>query len=98
MDIRFTSEELERLAADLTFNAGLPPGAVTGYRKVVVWILAARDERDLRQMRSLRFEKLRGDRSRQYSMRLNDQYRLIAELDKTGGRTVVSLIEVVDYH
>lgn len=98
MNIRFTDRELERLATDLTFNAGLPPGAVTGYRKAVVWIQAARDERDLRRMRSLRFEKLRGDRSHQYSMRLNDQYRLIAELDKTGGRSVVVLIEVVDYH
>lgn len=98
MDAHFANERLERLATDPSFNAGLPAGAVKGYRKVVGWILAAQDERDLRQMRSLRLEKLRGDRSHQHSMRLNDQYRLIVELDKVGGRSVVVLVEVTDYH
>ena len=98
MDIRFTGEELQRLATDLLFSGGLPLGAVKGYRKTVRWIQAAQDERDLWRLRSLRFEKLRGGRAHQYSMRLNDQYRLIIELDKTDGRSVVVLVEVVDYH
>lgn len=62
------------------------------------WIRAAQDERDLRQMRSLHFEKLRGDRSHQYSMRVNDQYRLIVEIERTGGRSKIVLVEIIDYH
>ena len=98
MDIEFADDELDRLEVDPRFDAGLPLGAVRGYRKVIGWIRAARDERDLRQMRSLHFEKLRGDRSHQHSMRVNDQYRLIVEIERAGGRTRVLLVEIVDYH
>lgn len=98
MDVEFLDDELERLETDRRFDAGLPPGAVRGYRKVMGWIRAARDERDIRQMRSLHFEKLRGNRSHQYSMRVNDQYRLIVEIESADGRTKVVLVEVIDYH
>ena len=98
MDIEFADDELDRLETDLRFDAGLPLSAVRGYRKVIGWVRAAQDERDLRQMRSLHFEKLRGDRSNQYSMRVNDQYRLIVEIEKVGGRSKVILVEIVDYH
>lgn len=98
MERRFANEQLERLAIDTTFSGGLPAGAVKGYRKVFGWIAAAADERDLRRMKSLRFEKLRGDRSHQYSMRVNDQFRLIVEMERVEGRTVVILLEVTDYH
>lgn len=98
MDIEFADDGLDRLETDPRFDAGLPLGAVRGYRKVMGWIRAAQDERDLRQMRSLHFEKLRGDRSHQYSMRVNDQYRLIVEIEKAGGRTRVVLVEIIDYH
>ena len=49
-------------------------------------------------MKSLHFEKLRGDRSHQYSMRLNDQFRIIIELERVGGHTIVVLVEITDYH
>ena len=98
MDVEFADDESDRLETDLRFDAGLPLGAVRGYRKVIGWIRAAQDERDLRQMRSLHFEKLRGDRSHQYSMRVNNQYRLIAEVGKSDGRSKVVLVEIVDYH
>ena len=98
MDIEFADEELDRLETDPGVDAGLPVGVVKSYRKVTGWIRAAQDERDLRQMRSLRFEKLRGNRSHQHSMRLNDQYRLIIELERAGGRSRVVLVEVTDYH
>jgi toxin HigB-1 len=61
-------------------------------------IRSAADERDLYAMRGLRFEKLRGARQGQYSLRCNDQYRLIVELHGTGERKKVRVIEIVDYH
>ena len=50
------------------------------------------------QMRSLRFEKLKGKRKHQYSMRLNDQWRLILELDDQVPTKVVVVVAVEDYH
>lgn len=98
MDVQFVDDNLSRLETDSKLHAGLPVGVVRGYRKVLGWIRAAQDERDLRQMRSLHFEKLRGDRSQQYSMRLNDQYRLIIELAQSDKGTKAVLIEITDYH
>ena len=31
-------------------------------------------------------------------MRVNDQYRLIVEIESADGRTKVVLVEVIDYH
>jgi len=49
-------------------------------------------------MRSFRFEKLRGKRGHQYSMRLNDQWRLILEMrGKSSDKTIV-IVGIEDYH
>ncbi len=48
-------------------------------------------------MKSLHYEKLRGDREGQHSMRLNDQWRLVLRIEVAVGKTAV-IIEVVDYH
>jgi len=61
-------------------------------------IRAAEDERAFYSMRSLNFEKLKGNRSQQHSMRINDQWRLILELRGSGKKKVVKIIEIVDYH
>ena len=60
-------------------------------------IRAAADERDLRALKSLRFEKLKGNRAHQHSLRLNDQWRLVLELTGTGPHKVV-VISIEDYH
>jgi len=49
-------------------------------------------------MKSLHFEKLQGDRRRQRSIRLNDQYRLILAFETDEHGKLVVVIEVVDYH
>ena len=44
-------------------------------------IRAASDERTFYELKSLHFEKLKGDRSHQHSMRLNKQWRFIVEFE-----------------
>lgn len=57
---------------------------------------AARKLQDLRTLRSNRLETLRGDRQGQYSIRINDQWRICCEwLDGDDGP---SNVEIVDYH
>jgi proteic killer suppression protein len=62
-------------------------------------IRAAVDERDLYAMKSLFYKKLKGERSQQKSMRLNDQWRLVVEveIDREGATTIV-IRAVEDYH
>lgn len=49
---------------------------------------------DLKTIRGNRFEALRGDRKGQYSIRVNDQYRVCFEwLDQSALE-----VEIVDYH
>jgi proteic killer suppression protein len=63
MDVRIVGTDLARLDADPEFDGGYPKEAVHGFRKVMQAIRAAVDERDLYAMKSLHFEKLKGDRA-----------------------------------
>jgi proteic killer suppression protein len=49
-------------------------------------------------MKSLHFEKLKGNRSQQYSMRLNEQWRLIVEIKGNAPNKVIAVISIEDYH
>jgi toxin HigB-1 len=57
---------------------------------------AATSLRDLSALPGNRFEALVGDRKRQYSIRINDQWRICFEwADRSPGP---SNVEIVDYH
>lgn len=74
------------------------PSLVKAIRKKIQLLANAPDERDLKKMGSLHFEKLKGDRAGTYSIRVNEQYRLILafETDIEGRKVII--IEMVDYH
>ena len=57
---------------------------------------AATSIRDLAALPGNRFEALAGDRKGQYSIRINDQWRLCFEW--TAGSRGPSSVEIVDYH
>ena len=97
MEVRFRDGRLDRLETDPKFDGGFSQAVVRAFRKRLQFIRASPDERVFYQMRSLRFEKLKGKRKHQYSMRLNDQWRLILELDDQAPTKVV-VVAVEDYH
>lgn len=98
MDVRFDDDDLDRLETDPHFTARLAPGIVKAYRKRLQQIRAATDERDLRKLKSLHFEKLEGRRKSQHSMRLNDQFRLVVELEEGSSTKTIVIVAVEDYH
>ena len=98
MEVRFQDARLDRLETDPTYDAGLPPAVVTAFRRRMQLIRNAPDERDFYQLKSLHFEKLKGKRTKQHSMRLNDQWRLIIELQGAASDKTVALISIEDYH
>ena len=74
------------------------PVIVTAYRKRVNQLMAAPDERTFYAQKGMRYEKLGGDRSHQRSIRLNEQFRLIVELDSSGPEKVLWIVRIEDYH
>ena len=63
-------------------------------RRKLLMIDAAVDLRDLRVPPGNRLEKLKGGRSGQYSIRINDQWRICFRWQKDGAHDV----EITDYH
>lgn len=99
MEIIFGTEDLDRLEVDGSFTAGFDQALVKAYRKKINIIRQAVDERDFYAIRSLHFEKLKGKRNHQHSMRLNNKYRLIVELvERKSKIKAVRIVEITDYH
>ncbi len=99
MEVRFGDDELDHVETDARADGGYPQGIAKAFRKRMQQIRAALDERDFYNLKSLRFEKLKGKRAHQYSMRLNDQWRLIVEFDSSkGSNKVVVVVAIEDYH
>ncbi|KAI1694312.1 relE-like toxin of type II toxin-antitoxin system higB domain-containing protein [Ditylenchus destructor] len=80
MEVEFDDHDLDRLETDPQFTAGLSQEIVRAYRKRMQQIRAFRDERDFMSVKSLHFEKLKGNRAGQHSIRLNLQWRLALEI------------------
>ena len=82
------------------FAAGKRVRAFSGFERAVRLKLdrleAATSLRDLAALPGNRFEALKGDREGQYSIRINDQWRICFEWpDHSPGP---SNVEIVDYH
>ena len=98
MEIEFEDKVFAQLETDTTFDGGYSKAIVRAFRKRTQLIRSAPDERDFRSMKSIHFEKLRGKRSGEYSMRLNDQFRLILQIKGKGKDKVIVIRSIEDYH
>ncbi len=99
MIVLFEEDDLERMFTDSAYHSKKwHPDLVKAFRKQVNLILAVPDQRTLAAFRGLRLEKLRGGRKGQYSMRVTDQWRLIARFERVDDGQQVVIIELVDYH
>ena len=98
MEIEYKDADLYRLETDASFTCGYGRDLVRAFRKRIQAIRAAIDERDLIAVRGNNFEKLKGNRSHQCSMRLNDQWRLILEIKTASPKNIIVVINVEDPH
>jgi toxin HigB-1 len=89
----FASVETERL-----FSSGksrrLPPDILRRAVMRLTQLDAATAIEDLRQPPSNRLEALSGDRARQWSIRINSQWRICFRFERGNAQDV----EIVDYH
>ena len=98
MKIQFQDTRLALIRTDRAFETKLPFGIIKSCRDKLVILEASPDERTLRNWKSLRYEKLKGDREGQRSIRINDQYRMIFTLDEFQAPPILNILEVRDYH
>jgi len=98
MRFEFINKDLRSLYTDEKNAHRYPPGLVDSFFDVIAIITNAANENDIRALTSLHYEKLKGKREGQVSLRLNDQFRLIIQIiDETTGKKI-QIIEIVDYH
>jgi proteic killer suppression protein len=98
MEVRFTDDDLSRMETDLVFTGKHGAQIARAFRRAMQYIRSATDERDIYAMKSLRFEKLKGERSHERSLRLNDQWRLIVEIEAANPKNTVVVKGIEDYH
>ncbi|MGB8682929.1 MAG: type II toxin-antitoxin system RelE/ParE family toxin [Candidatus Binatus sp.] len=99
MKIEFRDKRLALIQTDRAAETGLPITVIKSCREKLIVLAAAPDERTLWNWRSLRYEKLKGERENERSIRLNNQWRLVFELvQQAPGSQTIIIISVEDYH
>ena len=98
MEVKHTDPVLEQMETESGRNGTFGQEAVRAYRKWMQLIRAAVDEGDLYAFKSRRFKKVRGNRAHQHSLRLNSQWRLIVEIEKSNSQNVILIVAIEDYH
>ena len=91
---RFKNRLTEQLALGMDVRS-VPPEIQSRAEEKLNRVLAAADIRDLARVRGDRLERLRGDRAGQWSVRINQRWRVCFTWDSRLGAYDV---EVVDYH
>ena len=89
MRIVFADQALGLIETEKAGATRLPVAVIKSARRKLTVLRAAIDDRSLRNWKSLHYEKLRGDRDGLRSIRLNNQYRMVFELnEETNPQTV----------
>src|SRR3546814_17978527 len=78
--------------------AGFEAAIVKAFRKRMQLIRAAVDERTFYAMKSRTYDKPKGTRDGQRSIRLNDPWRLVLRLHEVDAGTPVLGVSTTDYH
>jgi toxin HigB-1 len=75
-----------------------PSEVVEAFFSAMSVISAAKDIRDLYHLKSLHFEKLKGGRNEDRSIRLNEQWRLTLRIENDEKGNFLLIIDIEDYH
>ena len=98
MRYRHVNRVLQRIDENADYRGRYGANVVRAFRMRMQAIRAATSEIDFYAMKSLHFEKLKGPRQHQRSLRLNQQFRLILEIESDPQGHIVVVIDIEDYH
>ena len=98
MDIVFADQNLGLVETEDAGLTKLPVPVIKSVRRKLTLIRAAPDDRALRNWKSLHYEKLKGDRDGQRSVRVNEKYRIVFVLNEDTKSPTVTIVAIEDYH
>ena len=98
MRIDFSDKKLQALYTHEKGARRLDPEVHEAFIEVVAAVQAAKNPQDLRALKSLHYEKLKGDRQGDRSLRLHKGYRLIVREQRDAEGICIEIIEIDDYH
>ncbi|MDP2582412.1 type II toxin-antitoxin system RelE/ParE family toxin [Shimia thalassica] len=98
MKVVFADDTLALIETNQAARTRLSVALIKSARRKLTLLRAAPDERSLRNWKSLHYEKLKGDREGQRSIRLNDQFRLVFKLDDVTSPPTIIVVCIEDYH
>ena len=98
MEIEFADADLALIETDDAAKTKLPIAVIKSARRKLTALRAAPDDRSLRNWKSLHYEKLKGDRKGQRSIRVNQNYRIVFLLDSATEPQIATILSVEDYH
>lgn len=98
MEIEFADPSLADVETDNAGATRLPVAVIRAVRRKLTVLRAATDDRTLRNWKSLHYEKLKGSRKGQRSIRINKQYRMVFELDSETDPQTITVLAIEDYH
>jgi proteic killer suppression protein len=98
LEIVILDKALLDLATNKNARSGFPQAVEKKFRFRIQQIMSFIDEREFYSLKSLHFEKLKGDRSHQHSIRLNDQWRMILEFEGEAPNKRLVVVGIEDYH
>lgn len=98
MEVEFRDKRLELIETGRAAETRLPIAVIKSFRKKLVLLRSAPDERTLRNWKSLHYEKLEGNLGGKRSVRLNDQWRVVFLLDESLKPPKLIVLSIEDYH
>ena len=98
MEIEFADPALALIETDEAGATRLPVAVIKSARRKLTVLRAAPDDRTLRNWKSLHYEKLKGGRAGERSIRINKQYRMVFTLDSETDPQTITILAVEDYH
>ena len=98
MIVIFLNKEYNKIETEEAPQLKLPLNVIKATRKKLTLLKAAPDERTLRNWKGFHYEKLKGERKGQKSIKINDQWRMVFTLNNNTNPPTISIIDIEDYH
>lgn len=98
MEIEFADPDLELIETNGAGATRLPVAVIKSVRRKLTVLRAAPDDRTMRNWKNLHYEKLKGDREGQRSIRINRQCRMVFTLDSETEPQTITVLAIEDYH
>src|SRR5690242_11634345 len=98
MEVEFRDSKLALIETDRAAETKLPLSVINSARRKLIMIRAAPDERTMRNWKSLHYEQMSRNRQGERSIRLNEQWRMMLEIDTKRNPPKAIIREIMNHY